>query len=103
MTTPADDRLRYLMSGYFHQDWDVVSGPDWSDVIDDVIATESEDVRREIAAELSGLLDSGASDEQLAGHIEQAGGSYMVTASEARGWLIQVRRRLLAASDPENS
>ena len=87
-----------LFRGYFHQDWDVVSGPDWTDVVDDVVATERRDDAMQIMREIDVVLDNVHDDQELVRLImEDARSDYIVAVEDVRAWLTAVRNRLAAA------
>jgi len=91
-------KFAHLFRGYFHQDWDVVSGPDWTHVVDDVVATERPEDARQLIREIDLVLISERDDHELVRLImEGARSDYIVEVDEVRAWLRAVRDQLAAA------
>lgn len=91
-------QLEHLARAYFHQDFDLEAGsPDG--VIELFVSGEGTAAAAELAAEISALLQSPATDEQVR-HlwVEDWGASYDPTQS-VRSWLSSVLTRLIRDQD----
>ncbi|MGV7960074.1 contact-dependent growth inhibition system immunity protein [Photorhabdus tasmaniensis] len=50
--------LNRLMFAYFNQDYDIISGPELDDVINDYLDTASEEMKRELMEEIESFIQN---------------------------------------------
>ncbi|ERT14736.1 contact-dependent growth inhibition system immunity protein [Photorhabdus temperata] len=50
--------LNRLMFAYFNQDYDIISGPELDDVINDYLDTASETMKRELMGEIESFIQN---------------------------------------------
>lgn len=88
--------LTYLLSAYFHEDWNA-GHSSWQAVIDD-FATDDPSTVAAVPDEIDVLLSSEPSDQGLGAALLEMGCAYAPPEGD-RAWLRAVRDRLRTAID----
>lgn len=89
------DDLRYVLSAYFHQDWNHTYDS-WQAVVDDYVAVSGDAVIG-IPGEIDRLLLQISDDSELAKVLMSLGCAYDPPEGD-REWLAAMRDRIRAAS-----
>ncbi|HEY0641842.1 MAG TPA: contact-dependent growth inhibition system immunity protein [Nocardioides sp.] len=91
------DALAYLMSAYFHQDWDVDGGT-VADTVDQ-FAGEPADLRRTCADQIDELVRRDLAEGALRDQLVAWGCDYRPgdTDEDHRRWLLDIREQILAS------
>ena len=92
--------LKYLLSAYFHQDWDHTHQT-WEAVIDDFLGDDPKIVVR-VPDEINRLLAEISGPAELEAALINLGLAYDPSEGD-RVWLLAVRDRILAGSGPSDS
>jgi hypothetical protein len=88
--------LGHLLGGYFYQGWDF--GRSWQEVVDDFLDEAGPGRRRGTAVDLDRLLET--DDATFNRVLDAVGGENIPrSGSELRGWLMELRARLVARID----
>jgi hypothetical protein len=90
--------LETLISGYFHQDWDI-EGPTSDAVLDVFLADQTRDGLAAVCSELDAVLANPEDAEQL---LDSWGLAYDYTVEgfSAEGWLKYIRDYLCRGRSP---
>lgn len=88
------DNLRYLLSAYFHQDWNHTHGS-WQEVIAEFVTDDGPTVEA-VPGEIDRLLSRTPDDEALERAVRSLGCDYDPAEGD-RAWLQAVRAHIAAA------
>jgi hypothetical protein len=96
-------QLTHLAGAYFHQDYDL-DAPTAADIIRDFAHGEGDGARRGLAAEITAILDSAMTSDQIGNlWIKTLGASYEPDRDglSYRGWLTSTLQILRSADSGE--
>ena len=89
------DALKYLLSAYFHQDWQS-EHPTAGEVVDAFARGEGEEQCARVRADIAALLAEGLDDATLGQRLRKLGSAYDPTrdGQSWQAWLEGIARRL---------
>lgn len=88
------ESLKYLMSAYFHQDWDL-DGGEVSDTVS-AFLNERRDLVSSCADEIDALLAQDLAEGEIKALLDEWGSDYHAgdTDADHRQWLEDIRRQI---------